>query len=151
MALNETGLTVGDVRDGYRVSKVVDALAGRYVWQPVGSNEANVVDVTPTVVPADLAALEVAVPAAGQGAGVRWQSLYGVAPDYQIAGIVGGAWVDTDVDPGEVTSYATVATLPAPGTVTSGTLAVVVDDGVQSGTYFAQGPLASPATTWIKA
>ena len=58
------------------------------------------VDKTPVTVPADLTALETAVPAAGQPAGENWRALYGTAPDYQIATVFGGAWVGADQDPG---------------------------------------------------
>ncbi len=50
-----------------------------------------------------------------------------------------------------VTAYSTVGDLPAPSTVTSGTIAAVVDDGVNSGLYLAIGTLASPASSWVKA
>ncbi len=118
MPLNDTGLAVGDIRDGYRVSKVINAAAGRYAWQAVtsgGSTTANVVDKTPTTIPVSLAALQTAVPASGQSSTERWESLYGTAGSYRTAKVVGSAWVDADTG-GAVTGAVinvTPATQPA--------------------------------------
>ncbi len=80
------------------------------------------VDKTPGTVPASLAALETAVPAAGQPADERWQAAYGTFPDLQVATVLGGAWVDADVDAGAAMTGATgvaagtAGTVPAPNT-----------------------------------
>ncbi len=50
-----------------------------------------------------------------------------------------------------VTVYATVAALPAPSTVLSGTIGAVVDDGVNSGLYLAIGTAGVNASSWVKA
>ncbi len=54
------------------------------------------VDKTPGAIPADLAALTVAVAPGTQPAGERWTSIVGTAGAYRKAAIVGGAWVFTD-------------------------------------------------------
>jgi hypothetical protein len=73
------------------------------------------VDKTPGTIPATLAALQTAVPAAGQPASERWIARLGAAAPYQLAEVVGGVW--TLVGGGGATLYkgnlASLATLTA--------------------------------------
>lgn len=118
MALNEVGLAVGAIRNGLQVSRVIDASIGKYVWQAItsGATTANMVDKTPATVPATIAALETAVPAAGQPATERWEALYGTAGNYQYARVIAGAWVDAEAGgsaPAGTVVNVTPATQPA--------------------------------------
>jgi hypothetical protein len=77
---------------------VINAPAGRYVWQSIPGNptDANMRDVTPGVIPASLLALTVAVDPATQPVDERWEALYGPGPTYQQARVIGGVWIDAD-------------------------------------------------------
>jgi len=69
-------------------ARVVDG-----VWVPVDVPTAGTVrNVTPLPIPADLAALEAAVPAAGRPATEAWFALTGAGPTYRTAAVVGANW-----------------------------------------------------------
>ena len=78
----------------------------------------TLIDKTPGTVPATIAALETAVPAAGQPAtGERWEAIYGTPGDYQKATIIGGVWIPADQDPSFGTNrYHLTETAVAPAT-----------------------------------
>lgn len=174
MPLNDVGLVVGAIRDGYTVSKVINAAAGRYVWQSNGGSGVTagdpVADVTPAVIPASLAALAIAVPPGGQPAGETWTAVYGTAPDYQLARIIGGVWVPADAGGALVSSPNLLTYIESTdpmiefvvngvqvGTVTETaglpkwTLAGILDPTAYSGTArtIAQRDALAPAPGWL--